>query len=80
MSDRLFSPSQREGFGRPFSDAVLVYIGDDDKDVQAFEVVHSLGGTNILVSELAQINGADYVLKSPNPYANGFWIYFIRSK
>ena len=40
MSDRLFSPSQREGFGRPFSDAGQVYLGDDDKDIEAFEVAH----------------------------------------
>jgi trehalose 6-phosphate phosphatase len=52
----------------PLADSRLLYIGDDDKDEEAFETVHAFGGINILVSERAQplhFNEADYILASP---------------
>jgi trehalose 6-phosphate phosphatase len=52
----------------PLAEARLVYIGDDDKDIEAFKTVHVLGGINFLVAEAAQpmhADEADYVLKSP---------------
>jgi trehalose-phosphatase len=52
----------------PFPDTHLVYIGDDDKDEEAFETVHAFGGIDILVSgraRPARSSEADYVLESP---------------
>jgi trehalose 6-phosphate phosphatase len=52
----------------PFSDAYPVFIGDDDKDIEAFDTIHAFGGINILVSDPAHpihSHKADYVLKSP---------------
>ncbi len=52
----------------PFPDARLVYIGDDDKDEEAFGTVHALGGANILVSNSfhpLHLNDADELLDSP---------------
>jgi len=52
----------------PFSDTQLVYIGDDDKDAEAFQAVHALGGINIQVAHPANSSrfpNADYLLDSP---------------
>jgi trehalose 6-phosphate phosphatase len=52
----------------PLSDAYPLFIGDDDKDIEAFDAVHALGGINILVSDSLHpihTSKADYVLKSP---------------
>ena len=49
-------------------DSRLLYIGDDDQDVQAFEVIHSNGGITILVSGPGRRLGpphADLILPSP---------------
>jgi trehalose-phosphatase len=55
--------------GYPYPGARLLYIGDDDKDEEAFEVVHEFGGLNIQVSNPENpiiYPGADYVLNSPH--------------
>jgi trehalose-phosphatase len=47
---------------------VVVYLGDDHNDSQAFEVIHSIGGIAIAVAHIfgrVQARGADFVLKSP---------------
>ena len=52
----------------PFPGSRLVYIGDDDKDEEAFETVHSFKGMNILVTTREQpVHYAtpDFVLASP---------------
>jgi trehalose 6-phosphate phosphatase len=52
----------------PFLNGRLVYIGDDDKDQEAFEPVHGLGGVTIQVAhsgDPVRFNGADYLLNSP---------------
>jgi trehalose-phosphatase len=52
----------------PLPNSRLLYIGDDDKDEEAFETVHAYGGFNILVSEKTQplhYHEADYILESP---------------
>jgi trehalose 6-phosphate phosphatase len=49
-------------------EASLIFIGDDDKDEQAFGVVHSYGGAAILVSGSASSpppTVADYSFESP---------------
>jgi trehalose-phosphatase len=33
----------------PLPDSRLIYIGDDDKDEEAFETVHAFGGKSVLV-------------------------------
>ena len=52
----------------PFDGRHLVYIGDDDKDQEAFEDVHELGGINIQVSSPrhpGRYAESDYLLDSP---------------
>lgn len=51
----------------PWPEAQLVYIGDDDKDEEAFEVVKTHAGIAIKVIEetSSQLTKADYVLTSP---------------
>ncbi len=52
----------------PFDGRHLVYIGDDDKDQEAFEDVHKLGGINIQVSSPrhpGRYDGSDYFMDSP---------------
>jgi len=52
----------------PLPDCRMVYIGDDDKDEEAFGTVHSLGGANILVSNRPwprHLGEADYILETP---------------
>ncbi len=52
----------------PLPGARPVFIGDDDKDVEAIETVHTLGGIELLVSDPSypiDSHMADYVLKSP---------------
>lgn len=52
----------------PLPEARLLYIGDDDNDAEAFETIHSFGGTAISVAQYfgyIRSSGGDYVLKSP---------------
>jgi trehalose 6-phosphate phosphatase len=52
----------------PFPGARLVYIGDDDKDEEAFETVHAFKGVNILVTSREQpVHYAtpDFLIGSP---------------
>ncbi len=52
----------------PFSDSSPVYIGDDGKDQEAFDVIHAFEGMTIQVSNPAhpaRMEGADVLLKSP---------------
>ena len=52
----------------PLDGTDLVYIGDDDKDEEAFEEVHELGGINIQVASPRhpeRYPGSDYRLDSP---------------
>jgi trehalose 6-phosphate phosphatase len=48
-----------------WSEAKLVYIGDDDKDEDAFQVIKEHGGVPIVVSENPRPSKADYRLESP---------------
>lgn len=48
----------------PWPDALPVYIGDDDKDEAAFEVVRSLGGIAIVTAPSARPTHAAYRLES----------------
>ena len=48
-----------------FPEALPVYIGDDDKDEEAFAVVNRYGGVSILVSEDARQSQADLRINSP---------------
>jgi trehalose 6-phosphate phosphatase len=49
----------------PISQAIPLYLGDDDKDEEAFDVVHAHGGIAILVAPGARSTQADYRLASP---------------
>ena len=50
-------------FSQP--DELLVYIGDDDKDEEAFEVIKAHGGVALVVTEHPRSTLADYRLDSP---------------
>lgn len=49
----------------PLPGAQLVYLGDDDKDEEAFGVVQEQGGIAILVASEPRETSADYRLESP---------------
>lgn len=52
----------------PLPDARLIYIGDDDKDEEAFPLIHAHGGVAIKVrqpSQAAQPTVADFFFGSP---------------
>jgi trehalose 6-phosphate phosphatase len=52
--------------------ANLLFIGDDDKDEEAFETIHAHGGLAIVVSAQPRPSRADYRL--PNPQAVRRWL------
>jgi trehalose 6-phosphate phosphatase len=49
----------------PWAGTLVVYIGDDDKDEKAFEVVKSHGGIPIVVASESRETRASYRLESP---------------
>ena len=52
----------------PLPDARLLYIGDDDKDEEAFPVIHANGGVTAKVfqpSQASQPTTADFFFESP---------------
>ncbi len=52
----------------PYTDSLLIYIGDDSKDEEAFEMIHSFGGVTIQVSNPdhpSRMQEADILLRSP---------------
>jgi len=55
----IFSSYKYEG-------SIPIYIGDDDKDEDAFRVINQQRGYSILVSETPRKTAALYILPSPN--------------
>ena len=49
----------------PWAGALPVFIGDDDKDEEAFEVVESLGGIAIIVTPTPRPTFARYRIENP---------------
>lgn len=49
----------------PGEDSLIIYVGDDDKDEKAFEVVKSNGGIPIVVAKEPRETEALYRLESP---------------
>jgi trehalose-phosphatase len=49
----------------PLPEALLVYLGDDDKDEQAYTVIHARGGVSVLVGGRMEASWADYHLEGP---------------
>jgi trehalose-phosphatase len=47
-------------------DALLLYVGDDDKDEEAFEIIQKHGGLAVVVSEQPRPTLADGRLSSPS--------------
>ena len=45
--------------------ATPIYIGDDDKDEEAFQVINEHGGYSILVSKEPRKTAANFILESP---------------
>lgn len=53
--------------------ALLIYIGDDDKDEEAFDVIQSRGGICIKVATMPVETRADYLLDSPRAVRDWLW-------
>jgi len=49
----------------PWSEAVPLYLGDDDKDEEAFGVIKARGGVAVVVAAEPRETGADLRLESP---------------
>jgi len=49
----------------PWEDSTPIYIGDDDKDEEAFRVVNEYNGFSILISKEERKTDAEYILPSP---------------
>jgi trehalose 6-phosphate phosphatase len=49
----------------PLPEALLVYLGDDDKDEQAYAVIHAEGGACVLVGPPREASQADYHFQNP---------------
>lgn len=49
----------------PWPGALLVYMGDDDKDEEAFEVIKTRGGIAVLVARDPRETRAEYRLETP---------------
>ncbi len=56
----------------PCPDALLVYVGDDDKDEEAFAVIQAHGGLAVVVGAAERESRADYRL--PHPQAVHAWL------
>jgi trehalose 6-phosphate phosphatase len=56
----------------PWPEALLLYLGDDDKDEEAFDVIHAHGGKALLVSPEPRLSPADCRL--PSPQAVWAWL------
>ncbi|RPI82286.1 MAG: trehalose-phosphatase [Chloroflexi bacterium] len=55
-------------------EAVLVYIGDDDKDERAFRVINETGGISIVVStDEERETAAQYQLRNPEEVRELLW-------
>ena len=46
--------------------SLLIYIGDDDKDEEAFEIIHQYGGITIKINRDGGDTSADSTLRDPN--------------
>ena len=49
----------------PWPNAVPIYLGDDDKDAQAFAVVQKHGGVTVAVGDRPAVTAADCCLATP---------------
>ncbi len=49
----------------PWENAGMIYLGDDEKDEEAFEVLDRLGGITVLVSQQERPTLAKYRLRDP---------------
>ena len=54
----------------PLSEALPVYLGDDDKDEQAYPVIHARGGVSVLVGPRTENTQADFHLDDPSQVRN----------
>jgi trehalose 6-phosphate phosphatase len=55
---------------RPWQEALPLYLGDDDKDEEAFTVIKNRGGIAILVAPQPRETGADCRLDTPEAARN----------
>jgi trehalose 6-phosphate phosphatase len=62
----------------PWQGALPVYLGDDDKDEEAFTVIKSRGGIAILVAAQPQETAADWRLDSPEVVR--YWLEKLPSR
>jgi trehalose 6-phosphate phosphatase len=50
----------------PFEGASLLFIGDDDKDEEAFQVIQAHSGTALVTSDPPRLSQADFRLQNPS--------------
>jgi trehalose-6-phosphatase len=48
-----------------WKDSIPIYIGDDDKDEEAFQAINEHNGYSILVSREPRQTSANFILESP---------------
>jgi trehalose 6-phosphate phosphatase len=65
----------------PWEDAVPLYLGDDDKDMEAFPIIKARGGYTCLVGPAAATGAAqpDFSLPSPAHVRDWLWSLLLRS-
>lgn len=64
----------------PLPDACLVYVGDDDKDAQAFEVIHAHQGITAFVTEGAIPADISADIQFSGPDAVRAWLHELVQK
>jgi len=57
----------------PWPNALPLYLGDDDKDEEAFSVIKARGGVAVLVAPEPRATGADCRLESPQAARQWLW-------
>ncbi|MEJ2207855.1 MAG: trehalose-phosphatase [Anaerolineae bacterium] len=73
-------PDHPAGYLAAWPGAPLLYVGDDDKDEEAFEVIQARGGTAIVVMSRPRETRADYRLESPadtRRWLRALWRYLL---
>ena len=66
-------PDHPAGYLAEWPDAPLLFLGDDDKDEEAFQVIQARGGTAVVVMHRPRETRANYHLQSPADTRRWLW-------